>query len=254
MFERDWTSEYYEILEFYFWEPQHLGRAKSSKCRYATPVEALKHVQKMEVSLNHMLNLFFRLAPSEVLLHLIADTTGNRAQSAMHLLSRQEVSAFCQLVQPDLMFQGDSMNFSIEMKLNAKSSLEQAWKYALLHTLADMHNGKDRASYLMFLGKGKFSSLWKENIKSPSELYGFLRNAKLEKFQRKAEAVENISIDWKRVKETLEKTSILYWNYQTLKLFLKEFTEPLVNASGAEQTFVHLINGLLAEIERRKLA
>lgn len=254
MFEHDWTSEYYEIIEFYFWEPQHLGRKKTNKSLYSTPIEALKHVQDMEVSLNHMFNLFFRLAPAGIPSHMIADATGSQVQSATQLLTRRNISSFCELVQPDLMFQGDSVNFSIEMKLKAKSSLEQVWKYALLHTLADAHDGQDRASYLMLLGKGEFSSLWKEDINTPDELRKFLKDAKLYKLQRKAKEVEKMPIDWNRVRETLEKTSILYWNYQTLKMFLKGLIEPFTGANRAEQTFVHLVNGMVAELARRKLA
>lgn len=58
MFGKEWTSEYYDVMEFYYWEPQHLGKIKNPKSQYSNQLKSLEHIQNMEVSLNHMFNVF----------------------------------------------------------------------------------------------------------------------------------------------------------------------------------------------------
>ena len=62
--------------------------------------------------------------------------------------------------------------------------------------------------------------------------------------------MEKVPIGWEHVRQALEKTSILYWNYRTLKVLLKGLTKLLVGMNGPEQSLVYLVDGLVAEIER----
>ena len=66
-----WNDEYYEIIDFYFWEPQHIGRSKTEKSRYKNMEDVKNHILNMEVSLNHQLNIFFRLAPEDFINKLV---------------------------------------------------------------------------------------------------------------------------------------------------------------------------------------
>ena len=47
-----WNNEYYDIMNFYYWEPQHLGKIKNPNSKIQSIHDALSHIAKMEVSLN----------------------------------------------------------------------------------------------------------------------------------------------------------------------------------------------------------
>jgi hypothetical protein len=57
----DWTEMYYEAVEDYFWRPKMIGRMPMEKRRGWPHWEAGLRAQ--EVPLNHILNIFFALAP-----------------------------------------------------------------------------------------------------------------------------------------------------------------------------------------------
>ena len=69
-----WNNEYYDIMNFYYWEPQHLGKIKNPNSKIQSIHDALSHIAKMEVSLNHQFNLFFQLLPSVILNDILYQT------------------------------------------------------------------------------------------------------------------------------------------------------------------------------------
>jgi hypothetical protein len=62
-----WSGEYREIVDFYYWEPQHLGRMKNPTSTITSSDQAWAKVKKLEVSTNHILNLYFSMVPLAVL-------------------------------------------------------------------------------------------------------------------------------------------------------------------------------------------
>jgi hypothetical protein len=55
------------------------------------------------------------------------------------------------------------------MKIGAKSSLEQVYKYALLHWLEQQHTHTHKQSVLLYIGKGDFQNLWSEKFIKPKD-------------------------------------------------------------------------------------
>ena len=82
----DWLDSYYEALEFFYWEPQHL-RSKTDAsveakelaeiAKKSTRVEQVtSHLREMEVTLNHNIKQFFLLAPDAFLNSLFENLFG----------------------------------------------------------------------------------------------------------------------------------------------------------------------------------
>jgi hypothetical protein len=63
---RSWTSEYYDIVGFYYWEPQILNR-QSKRDEKKSFDDVIARIKRLEVPLNHILNIFFVLAPNSLL-------------------------------------------------------------------------------------------------------------------------------------------------------------------------------------------
>jgi len=249
----EWTSEYYDIMEFYYWEPQHLGKIKNPKSRYTNEKKALQHIQNMEVSLNHMFNIFFRLAPSSFVNQVTTNCFGKNIQESFTLQGRYDILEFSSLVQPDLLFGSKTTNFSIEMKIGAKSSLSQVYKYALLHWLEQQYSNSQKKSILLYMGKGSFSDLWVESYASAEELKKQALNLDIGKLETKAAKKETIPIDWHAVQGVLDNTDIAYCSYSEFSTLLKGFSTQLLDKSDESETIHKLFSGLYLELERREL-
>lgn len=160
-----WTDEYREIVEFYFWEPQHIGRAKGEK-RFKNADDMYSHINKMEVSLNHILNIFFSLFPLGKMNCFDADES-QTMMSAKQLeqIQREQKNA----TQPDMFFQGKTKNIAIELKTGSKSSLEQIKKYIKFNS--ELPDSLTKDFELIFLTpQSEIKKIFTEKYESVSEI------------------------------------------------------------------------------------
>lgn len=121
----NWTDEYREMVEFYYWEPQMLGRSPKNPKMYKNADDMWQHLSKKEVPFNHILNIFFALFPLEKL-------PLGLSKNARALSSRENEAIYRQqngLTQPDLFVVDDDEHVGIELKTTSKSSHEQVEKY-----------------------------------------------------------------------------------------------------------------------------
>ena len=88
-------------------------------------------------------------------------------------------------MQPDFLFISAAEMISIEMKVGAKSKIDQVLKYALLGLAAELRTGSTKTPDLGFLGVGNFSNQWREEFASPTELRYALNGADLRAFLQK---------------------------------------------------------------------
>ena len=266
MKDRDWTSQYYDTAEFYYWEPQHLGKIKNPKSRYNNQQDVLDHIQNMEVSLNHMFNVFFRIVPSQFINTLLNETCNIDTSSVIradvqdnfYMQGRYDVLKFSKLVQPDLLFTSEITNFSIEMKIGAKSSLEQVYKYALLHWLEEKHTGIKKESVLLYMGvKEDFSSLWSEQYPNPNEVIQAAIELDIDNLKIRALKVESIDINWNEVKGILKRTNISYCSYPLFSVILdtqKRRIQGESNSPECKEMTRNLFDGMCSELSRRGLS
>lgn len=141
-----WTDEYREIVEFYYWEPQHIGRGSGGK-RFSGADEMYAHVNTLEVSLNHILNIFFSLYP----LHKVS--CFDDADESHTMLSAWELETYQRqqknATQPDLFFVGGTSNVAVELKLGSKTNLEQVAKYVRFHEAITPEQHKPLSLYFL---------------------------------------------------------------------------------------------------------
>ena len=117
IFERnDWLDSYYEALEFFYWEPQHVIPKSNTNAeleafaRIAKQANRLdtvrKHLRKMEVTLNHNIRQFFILAPDAFRNSLFEKLFRRGFDDAFVLHGRGIDSEFAleNCMQPDFLF------------------------------------------------------------------------------------------------------------------------------------------------------
>ena len=245
------TEIIYDIYSFLYREPQHIGRMKNPESRYDTYDKAMAHLKNMEVTLNHLTNVFFTFLPSK-LLHqffesalqqpLWSDEYDIFVRSLENVV--QEIGDF---TQPDVFFVGNKNTISIEMKVGAKSSLEQVMKYGLLHHKEYETSWIKKQYHLIYLGQGNFSSLWNEKFSSVNELKKAFSDYTIPEVSKKGWIP---LADYEQaIKSMVADMTISYINYDDLRHFCST-NLPMV--SHSRQTS-KLLQWMIVELEDRKL-
>lgn len=245
------TEIIYDIYSFLYREPQHIGRMKNPESKYDTYDKAMAHLKKMEVTLNHLANVFFSFLPSN-LLHQFFETALQKpvwsdeydvfVRSLDNVV--EEIGDF---TQPDIFFVGDKNTISVEMKVWAKSWLDQVMKYWLLHHKEQQTSGVEKAYHLIYLGQGSFSSLRNEKFEDVYALKQAFAEYEIPATSKKwkiplAEYADTI-------KKMVAEMSISYISYADLKQFCADHLEETEHNRQIHK----LLSGMMEELESRKL-
>lgn len=247
-----WNDEYYEIIDFYFWEPQHIGRSKTEKSRYKNMEDVKNHILNMEVSLNHQLNIFFRLAPEDFINKLVKNYFHNSFDDKYLFHGENEWKQYvpAEETQPDLFLSGESTNLAIELKLGAKSNMEQVAKYLLLHQLNNQSYNKEKQPYLLYISPSSFSSLWAEKFKSKSELISCFKENNFTKLKEKTK--NNISEStWDSALNLIDEVEIEAITYKQFHELLIKYRDNIDMTQKYSDTIDSLFLGLINELESR---
>jgi hypothetical protein len=249
-----WNKDYYEMIEFYFWEPQHLGKITNPANPIKTLDDSMKKIGKMEVALNHMFNTFFRFCPSTVLSTLLGSITGNDKLGSVKYQSRYntEKKIGRDATQADVLLIDESNIVGIELKLESKSSLEQIYKYAMLFNFEKDISGKDKNLYLIYITKNDFPSIFKEKFRSEDLVKSKFSINQIPDKTKKG----NISLlDKKKdIVATLNKTNIYFLTFTDYYEILNKIKTDIDVSDKYSDMLLMLINGLLNELETRQLS
>jgi len=251
MYGDGWNSEYYEILDFIYWEPQHLGKVKAAECRFKNGHEALSHVKDMEVSLNHILSIFFRLVPNDYVLGLQKVAFGNSFNDEYRLIGCFELRKYLpnDPTQPDLFMMSDTNCFSIELKTKSKTTVEQTVKYALLHRYHQFKLNRHLGSYLLYITPKSFNKAWKEKIDSIEELTQAINGFDFEAILKKTNLIEIVSPS--ELKEAALTTHVAHVSYKQLLQYSKEYHDSIDVNERYSSTVKNLVYGVISELELR---
>jgi hypothetical protein len=148
-----WPDEYESILEFYFWEPQHLNRFSPAPDRRLGLDAVLARLRKREVPLNHLFSIFFSLVPSAMAARLLTAVAPGIEGGSAYLINspafrRSKLRGIC---QPDLLLIVDDRPVFWELKIDSTTSEEQLLKYALLGELVTQKS--EKAPALVLVGR-----------------------------------------------------------------------------------------------------
>lgn len=252
--ETSWLQSYYEALQFFYWEPQHLGRKKHANAEFNTLEKVAKHLGQIEVTLNHNLSQFFHLAPSRFRHRLFNRLFGVSFESNFILHGRDVDTTFelGNSMQPDLMFTSDEALISIEMKVGAKSSVSQVLKYALLGLAVELRADAPRRHFLAFLGRGTFADQWQERFQTVQALQAATAIADQRAFLEKCPLRFHAHGD--RFSAIVSELVMSFMSYAEFASTLRnELPLPTDTSEGGE-VYARLLNGVLQELKRRGLA
>jgi hypothetical protein len=249
-----WNTEYYDNLEYFFWEPQHLGRMKNPNSKIQSVHDAVRKLRRMEVCLNHQMNLFFRLAPKSYQVEFFEACFGTTLEDDWTLIGREfdKLWNVQNVTQPDIFFAGQNSSVGVELKLGSKLTLEQVLKYAVLSIHEQAHFGAKKDFYLLFMGRGEFENQWKERFPDIESMKTALSSVRLSE-TGKSWAKKFDGRD-EEILEAARNTKFGFMNYETFAITLSKFNQSIDLASPYATTISELFNGMSAELRERELA
>jgi hypothetical protein len=251
MTEGSWIDGYYDTLDFFFWEPQHLGRQRHENAKLKGLKAVQDNVRTLEVTLNHQIKQFLTLAPSSFRNRLFESVLGVPVSGDLNMAG-PDVDAMYDLqnaTQPDFLFTSPHSTFSIEMKIKAKSDLAQVLKYAMLALSVEKRDGKRRTHSLVFLARGPFSKLWRQGYATVDDLRLALE-AEKHSFLGRRPAIARQLED--RYFEIVSSISIGFMTYDTLAGLMSSEIDTTDSTKGA-QVYRNLVGGMVNELNRRGL-
>lgn len=248
---QDWLDGYYDALEFFYWEPQHMIPNGLSGTRKVDNVKT--HLRKMEVTLNHNMRQFFLLAPETLRNLLFRHLFGNSFDTSFALSGRDTDREFpiAGCMQPDFLFTATREVVSIEMKLQAKCSIEQVMKYALLGLAVEIKEAALKQHYLVLLGKTHLSSMFSPRIDSIEMLKNALLNADLPSFLK--DKPRHLKDRQERFFQIVNEMQIVFITYDDLAQMLWGSVPREADKSAGAEVYRNLVSGLVAEFKRREL-
>lgn len=152
-----WPEFVYRFVEHYYWERQHLG-----------PNLAAFHrkIRSQEVPLNFLFNiLLYALSPAAT--RSLLSMTGVVASrgAVLDVQNAQDAS----FTQADVQLDSPRERVFIELKVRARTGIEQAQKYALLHAKLAFSDLEPKAPSLLFITEKAFARHWAPARKAPAD-------------------------------------------------------------------------------------
>jgi hypothetical protein len=249
----NWLDSYYEALEFFYWEPQHIGRKKNVVGEFNTIDKVVRHLRKIEVTLNHNISQFLLLAPKSLHRRLYNNLFARNFNLpfAMHGRGVDDHFELANAMQPDFLFISDNEVISIEMKVSAKSSIDQVLKYALLGLAVEIKSSSPRGHYLGFLGSGEFRDQWKEKFRTIADLRQVLDTVDVGLFLTK-QPIRFRAFE-ARLREIVNEIEFGFINYEDFAEVLRLGAPVETDNSQGAEVYRNLIHGLLSELTLREL-
>lgn len=241
-----WTTQYYDAVEYYFWGPDKLNAIRKPGGSVGVDV-VLERLRRLEEPLNHILTLFFDLAPNAFRRELVQRCAGLDLGGYSEIADRSTHGMFngLNVAQPDVLVSGDRGLVAIEVKLGSPSDLNQILKYALL--LSKSSSG--RPFGLTYLTQRPFQRHWR-GLSTPTEVSAAAAEhlASLDKLGQ-LRLTQDLRDE---IAQALRVMRLTTWRFSDLNDLLSEWANRLGEGPG-DETLRRLCDGVSRELRARGL-
>lgn len=252
---RHWPEEYYDAGDFFFWSANKLGHVSPTQHAGITGApypglptypDVIGWLRKGEEPLNHILGIFFSLAPARVMERVFEFALGDHYAGPFNLLgtagwSNLELKG---ATQPDFCFRAGDALLNIEGKIRGgKSRLEQVVKYGLLVARARERFGANRGA-LVYLTPYQIDGIFPQKYSGWEDV--------------RREAIAHLPLMTKEAFTTMDEPAreLLIEALRTMalgSLTYEQFDQILAEQSGDSEVEDRLVAGVRHELRQRKL-
>lgn len=277
-----WTEKYWDAVDLFYWAPQYIG-LKSIPQRYwsvegksvSIPREMVnptgplyrrlrsgedywEYVRRQEETFNHVFSLAFAILPGDVIGELLGKFTGAGYGHSYESIGREFRSRYgwgthVNITTPDALFIAKGSILAVELKFNAKTSLDQLAKYSvLLAAEAGLSEGIASLDLLYIFNRDPIVT-FEQQIGFRHDtfcghhfdsLLGSVTNSAIRQYLKDHEV---------SVRSILDRININCINWQTVFDALESLSVSLGEERG-ERTLKNLVEGLMVEIARHPLS
>lgn len=247
----NWNNSYYAALETYLWKPQYLRSESKDKSKKRRVNEIIDSIKNLEEPFNHVLNVFFSLAPSSLIAKIVGSSSAGETFKSIHFTELRDAANssvfYSKLCQPDAFFLGTKLHACIELKVDAKLDVQQVIKYAALMRLYS--RDMSVPNKLILMGPDTFKDLWgRSSIDSEEKLREAIGGFESEKLERRLQKFESSLVEGKRFANSLE------LQFMPIPEFAEILSSELASLDArnpGEEVYAKLLSGMLDELQRR---
>lgn len=277
-----WTDSYWDTVNEFYWVPTYLGLKSIPRKKWtidagtvSIPIEVTnpsgplyrriinskdfpEFIRRQEETFNHLFNLTLSLLPGKLISTTFQPFFEKTIETDYLLANSEHYRGFpwidnANVSTPDSFLISDESILAVEIKFNAKTSLDQLAKYVAL-IASEMIYGRQQQHYslLYIYPNNAVENFHKEISLLPSDIDENCLNLLIENCKNK-KACDFLMHESNAVKQVLENLEVSCITWQNMHERLAELIEELSDSVG-DQTLARLLGGLNTEIERHPLS
>lgn len=271
----NWTEKYWDALEQLYWTPKYLGLKsipqrhwQVTRDRVSIPLsmtnptgplyrrnttgkEFSKKVRQYEETFNHVFEIAFGILDGEFTNDIFSRLLGSDIEDSLRSYGRELGSEFghpklYDICQPDGFFSGKHRSLAVELKFDAKTSLDQLAKYLLALSVEREFTGVRKPVSLIYIAPDPENLLRDAFPFSVDEIGA----SKLEEIL--AAARPSVREPLIRISATassvLDDMALRAFSWSEFDKVLQSFSADFLTEDPANRTVARLIRGLSDEI------
>lgn len=248
-----WTGHFYDICEWFYWVPRTFNRLPDPANPERGFEAVFRRLSRSEEPLNYIMRILVALGPNRLVAGLTERAIGGAWDDSYRVGGRDFVARYAlplNSTQPDFIFDGVDNFVTMEMKIGAKTSLDQLAKYLYLHAKAEQIGQKPRRHALVYLGPKTREALWgAERILPTHDLLA-------EALRRAPKTVgrDRVPVDPGPLEDMAGRIDLGFLSYQDVVDQLLSLRATISAAGWEAEVCTKLVDGAVHEIVERKLA
>jgi len=276
-----WTENYWEIVDEFYWVPSYLGlksipqkywkldkhtvtmprvMTNSSGPLYRRIGASKDHptfVRRQEETFNHIFNLALSIVPGEVVSHLFGDLIGVSGVHDYKLVSNSVCREYpwisgANVTTPDSFLLSTESTLAIEIKFNAKTSLDQLAKYVALIAGEEVYGDRHEHLSLLYIYPSKASEKFQRQTSLKPEEIDEKHFSLLERSTKNRHVKSFFGAEPGAVIEVLSRLTVSCVTWAQILDEILAYTRGLGDTCG-ERTLKALLDGLASEVAHHPL-
>lgn len=276
-----WTKVYWDMIDHLYWAPQYVGLKSIPQRFWTTDADTVTiprkmtnpsgplyrrlrsrkefwtYVRRQEETFNHIFDITFAVLPGDVTGEILGPLTEAGFGHTYDNVGREVGSRYSwgddNITNPDGFYIAADSILAVELKFNAKTSLDQLTKYLLLFVAEELNTGRrENLDLLYIFNKDPVATFSKQIGVSPNalgdlaydDLVGSVRNKKVRMFLQDNDTVG---------RDVLSRIKLTVISWQEFFDCLSKFSNRLSDGRG-DRTLKRLIDGLTTEIAQHPLS
>jgi hypothetical protein len=226
--------------------------------RLRSSEEYWSFIRRQEETFNHVFNLTLSILPGDVISHLFDPFFGDGGVDDYQLSGNSIRDLYPwinggNVTTPDSFLIGDDSVLAIEIKFNAKTSLDQLGKYVALIAGEELYGGRHEHLNLLYIYPSRASEKFlRETAIDPRE-FGVEHLPLLEKSVKNAHVQALYASEPNAIIDVLLRLRISCITWEEFLATLATYSENCGNSPG-DRTLLRLLGGLASEIRRHPLS